>query len=332
MERINNKAIFQRILPYAVLLLAFLLIPAFTSSKYWLGVFIIMMYKIVGSVSLRTIALSGNITFSHGSFIALGAYFAGILAKNFGMPPVVTLLAGGVFAALIAVLTGLPFVRLRGLYYCMASMFLGVAIIYIIQALKITGGYRGLTSIPALSSNIYVSYYFFVAVMVISLIAMYRFEYSRIGVTLRALAQSPEVAASIGINETYYKLLAVGFGSFFAGLTGAAFALYSTVLSTTNYAMSFSLWLLMYMMIGGENKFIGPIIGTIIFVLLPEVGRGISAYAPYLSAGTMLIVAYLIPGGLAGIPEFIKEKAAKRRGEGAAEIGITEGGGDNESA
>lgn len=328
MEQISkNKTASLRILPYAVILLAFLLIPAFTSNIYWLGVFILMMYKIVGSVSLRTIALSGNISFSHGSFIALGAYFAGILAKTFGLPPVVTLLAGGLFAALVAVLTGLPFLRLRGLYYCMASMFLGVAIIYIIQALKITGGYRGLTSIPALSSNIYISYYFFVAVMVISLLAMYRFEFSRIGVTLKALAQSPEVAASIGVNETFYKLLAVGVGSFFAGLTGAAFALYSTVLSTTNYAMSFSLWLLMYMMIGGEDKFIGPIIGTILFVLLPEIGRGISAYAPYLSAAAMLIVAYLIPGGLAGIPDYFKGKAAKRR-----EKSITEGGGGNESA
>lgn len=313
MEQTSNRArLIRKALPYLIILIGFLVIPAFTSNMYWLGVFILMMYKIVGSVSLRTISLSGNISFSHGSFIALGAYFAGILAKDFGMPPLVTLLAGGLFACLVSILTGYPFVRLRGLYYSMASMFLGVAIIYIIQALKITGGYRGLTSIPALSTNIYYSYYFFVAVMVVSLLAMYRFEYSRIGTTLRAISQSPEVASSIGINETFFKLLAIGFGSFFAGLAGAAFALYSTVLSTTNYSMSFSLWLLMYMMIGGEGKFIGPIIGTMLFVFLPEVGRGISAYAPYLSAVTMLIVAYLIPGGLAGIPDFIRKRTGKK--------------------
>jgi branched-chain amino acid transport system permease protein len=310
---VGTTSVLKKAAPYAVILAGFLVVPALTGNIYWMGVFILMMYKIIGSVSLRTISLSGNISFSHGSFIALGAYFAGILAKNLGLPPAVTLLAGALFACLVSVLTGLPFVRLRGLYYCMASMFLGVAVIYIIQAMKITGGYRGLINIPALFESIYASYYFFVALMVVSLAAMYRFEHSRIGVTLRALAQSPDVASSIGVNETLYKLLAVGFGSFFAGLTGAAFALYSTVLSTTNYSTSFSLWLLMYMMIGGENNFLGPIVGTIIFVLLPEIGRGISAYAPYLSAVAMLIVAFFLPGGLVGIPDFIRGKKSKSK-------------------
>ena len=105
----------------------------------------------------------------------------------------------------------------------------------------------------------------------------------------------------------------MGVGSFFAGVAGAAYGHYSTVLSTTNYDMNFSLWLLMYMMIGGEDKFIGPIIGTIIFVLIPEFGRGISEYAPYLTGICTLLVAYLLPGGLAGIPALIRKQTAKRR-------------------
>lgn len=101
---------------------------------------------------------------------------------------------------------------------------------------------------------------------------------------MRALAQSQDVASSIGINATFYRLLAVGMGSFAAGMIGAAYGLYSTVLSPTNYDMNFSLWLLMYMLIGGQDYFIGPIIGTIIFVLIPELGRDLSAYAPFLTA------------------------------------------------
>ncbi|MGI5971553.1 MAG: branched-chain amino acid ABC transporter permease [Oscillospiraceae bacterium] len=303
----------KKAIPYAVILLCFLVVPVFTQDLYWLGIMIMLMYKTIGSVSLRTIALSGNLSFSHGSFIALGAYCTGILAKELGLPPAVTLLAGALFACLMSVITGLPFVRLRGVYYCMASMFLGVAIIYVIQALKITGGYRGLTSIPPMFDDINANYYFFLALTVFSLAAMYRFEHSRIGVTLRALAQSQEVAASIGINSAFFKLLSVGFGSFFAGLAGAGFALYSTVLSTTNYAMTFSLWLLMYMMIGGMDKFIGPILGTIVFVMISELSRDFSSYAPYLSAAAMLVVAYLIPGGLAGIPDFVRSRRGRTK-------------------
>lgn len=309
----NKKSPLKTALPYAVLLLVCLVLPAFFRSSYMLGVFIMVLYRVIGSSSLRTISLSGNLTFAHGSFIALGAYCAGILAKNMGLPPIVTILAGGLLAAAVSVITGLPFVRLRGLYYSMASMFLGVTFINIIKAMKITGGYRGLTGIPPMFHSPMASYYFFVALTVVCLAFLYRFEHSRIGTTLRALAQSNDVASSIGVNATFYKLLAVGFGSFFAGIAGAAYALYSTVLSTTNYDMTFSLWLLLYMMIGGEDKFIGPIIGSIIFVLIPEFGRGFSQYAPYITGVCTLLVAYLLPGGLAGIPNLIRKQISKRK-------------------
>ena len=308
----NAKLNVKKGIPYAVLLLIFLLLPIFLHTSYWIGVLIMVLYKVVGSVSLRTISLSGTLTFAHGTFIALGAYCAGILAKNLGLPPVVTIIAGGLFAALVSVITGLPFVRLKGMYYSMASMFLGVTLVYVIKALKITGGYHGLTRIPKLLASDIACYYVFLVITVVLILLLYRFEFSRIGTTLRALAQSQDVASSIGVNATFYRLLAVGMGSFCAGVAGAAYGLYSTVLSPTNYDMTFSLWLLMYMLIGGEDYFIGPIIGAIIFVLIPELGRGLSAYAPFLTGVCTLIVAYLLPGGLAGIPDLIRRRKAQK--------------------
>ena len=306
-------------IPYALLLLIFLVLPIFLHTSYWIGVLIMVLYRVVGSVSLRTISLSGTLTFAHGAFIAIGAYCGGILARSLGLPPVVTILAGGLFACLVSVITGFPFVRLKGMYYSMASMFMGVTVGYIIKAMKITGGYHGLTRIPKLLQSDVACYYVFLAITVVLLLILYRFEFSRIGTTLRALAQSEDVASSIGINARFYRLLAVGMGSFCAGVAGAAYGLYSTVLSPTNYDMTFSLWLLMYMLIGGEDYFIGPIIGAIIFVLIPELGRGLSAYAPFLTGGCTLLVAYLLPGGLAGIPDLIRRRRAQR------ELETTEG-------
>ena len=264
MKQLNLK----KGLPYGILLLIFLLLPLALNTSYWIGVLIMVLYKVVGSVSLRTISLSGTLTFAHGAFIALGAYCGGILAKSLALPPVVTILAGGLFAMVVSVITGLPFVRLKGMYYSMASMFMGVTVAYIIKAMKITGGYHGLTRIPKLLQNDIACYYVFLAITVVLLIVLYRFEFSRIGTTLRAL-------------------------------------------SPTNYDMTFSLWLLMYMLIGGEDYFIGPIIGAIIFVLIPELGRDLSAYAPFLTGACTLLVAYLLPGGLAGIPALIRKTRAK---------------------
>lgn len=314
-------------IPYIILLVIALAAPIFLNTSYWIGVLIMVLYKVVGSASLRTISLAGTLTFAHGAFIAIGAYCGGILAVNLNLPPVITILAGGLFAMLVSVITGLPFVRLKGMYYSMASMFLGVTINYIIKALKITGGYHGLTRIPKLLQSDLACYYVFLAITVVLIAILYRFEHCRIGTTLRALAQSQDVASSIGVNATTYRLLAVGMGSFVGGVIGAAYGLYSTVLSPTNYDMNFSLWLLMYMLIGGQGKFIGPIIGAIIFVLIPELGRDLSAYAPFLTGVCTLIVAYLLPDGLAGIPDLIRKKKAQK--EIASQ---TEGGTENASA
>ncbi len=312
MANLNAQQGAKKAAPYAVLLLLFLILPVFLNTSYWLGVLMMVLYRVIGSVSLRTISLSGNLTFAHGSFIALGAYCCGILAKNLELPPIITIPVGGLFAAMVVIITGLPFVRLKGMYYSMASMFLGITIIYIIRALDITGGYHGLTRIPKLFESDMACYYFFVVLTVVCLIILYRFEFSRIGTTLRALAQSEDVAASIGVNPTFYRLLALGLGTFIAGAAGAAYGLYSTVLSTTNYDMTFSLWLLLYMLIGGEKYFLGPILGSIVFVLIPELGRDLSAYAPFLTGVCTIIVAYFLPGGLAGIPTLIKSKLAGR--------------------
>jgi branched-chain amino acid transport system permease protein len=136
--------------------------------------------------------------------------------------------------------------------------------------------------------------------------ALYRFEFSRIGTNLKAIAQSHLVASSVGINEGWYRILGVGVGCFFVGLVGAAYAHYNMVLSPSSFDLSATLWIVMYVLIGGINSFAGPIIGTAILVLIPEFFRGLKIYSPYISAGILLIVVYLMPQGLVGLPQLIR--------------------------
>jgi len=234
---------------------------------------------------------------------------------------------------------------------------MGVAIVQFISATQITGGALGLRGIPSLSKsftpvlesgfgsflkgmgigNIQMSYYFVLLITIVSLFILYRFEHSRIGWTLKALAQSPEVAASTGINERYFRLLSVCFGCFFAGLIGAVYAHYNTSLSPNSYGMGTTLWLLMYMMIGGSNKFLGPIVGAIILELVKQLsslftalGGGAntseafvaftrwvgaySAYIPFLTAFILLFVVYFLPGGLVSIPALIRGEVTETPG------------------
>lgn len=305
---VSSQSPWVKAAPYLVLILIGLVVPFIFKTRFWLNIFIIVLARIIVAVGLRTITLSGELSFAQAAFMGIGGYTAGMLAKWFGMPPYLTIPAGAITATIIGVLTGLPFVRLRSMYYTMASMFLGIGIVYLfIAGGKSTGGANGLQQIPSIFNfnSMKINYYFFLALTIASCAVMYRFEFSRIGYTLRALSQSNTVAASIGINPVFYRLLAVGIGCFFAGLSGAAYALYNTVLSPNDYGMMMALWFAIYIMIGGQDRFIGPIIGTIVLVIIPEYFRIWNVYAPFATAIALLLVAYFLPGGLASIPEAI---------------------------
>ena len=308
-----------RALPYLIIVVVWGVMPIFVSSNFWIHTFIVVFVRCVGAVSLRTIALSGNLSFAQAAFVGFGAYLSAVLAKELGMPVFFTIPIATVAATILGVVTGFPFVRLRSIYFSMATMFLGVAIIFCISALTITGGSNGMRNIPNLFANLdnlmLKSYYFFFILAIISCAVMYRFEFSRIGTTLRALAQSPDAAAAMGVSEVYFRLLAVGFGCFFAGLVGAAYAHYNTSLSPTSFGMAITLWFIMYVMIGGKDSFIGPIIGTILLVIIPESSRVLSQYAPYVTAAALLVIAYCLPGGLASLPRVLKNVFAKKQKE-----------------
>ena len=295
-------------------LLVSCLIPWATDNPYWLHVFVLTLIYIIVSSSFRFVSISGQLPLAHAAFMGIGAYFAGMASKLLGWPPWVTIPLGAVLAALIGALTAFPFARLRSLYYALASLFLGMAIIYaIIAPREWTGGRPGLSGVPALfPDNRELFYYLCLGLTVVSLLALYRFEHSRIGVTLKAIAQSYMVAFSVGINERFYRVLAVGVGCFFAGLAGATYAHYNTVLSYTSFNLMATLWIVIYVLVGGIESFAGPIIGTALLIIVPEVFRELKTFVPYVSAGILMLVVYLMPQGLVSLPRLMKSWLLKR--------------------
>jgi branched-chain amino acid transport system permease protein len=300
---------------YAGLLIIIALLPILLDSPYVLYVLTLTFIYTLAAVSLRTIIISGQFPLAHGAFMGIGAYFAAIASKTWGWPPWATIPVGGLVAMGIGMLIGYPFSRLRALYYAMGSLFFGLGVFYIISAGgHWTGGYSGITGIPPMFTTSESYYYFFLVLTIVSIVALYRFEFSRIGVNLKAIAQSHLVASHIGINEGWYRIMVLGVGCFFVGLVGASYAHFNTVLSPSTFGLMATLWLVMYVLIGGIDSFAGPIIGTFIMFLVPEYFfRGLKVYSPYVGAAILFIVVYLMPKGIAGVPEFIRSRYEKRR-------------------
>jgi branched-chain amino acid transport system permease protein len=298
-DRLTSSGLFK-IVSYSLVLLVLALLPFLFSSIYLMHILILIFIYIIAAMSLRSITLSGQFPLAHGAFMGIGAYFSGMASKWLGIPPFIAMPAAAILTAVIGIVLGFLFIRLRSLYYAMGSLFFGIGILQVIYALgKWSGGYSGLVGIKPLFNgpkNIY--YYFFLVLTVLCGVILYRFEFSRIGTNLKAIAQSHLVAGSVGINEGFYRILTVGVGCFFVGLAGAGYAHYNLVLSGSSFNFMATLWLVMYVLIGGIEDFSGPVIGTFILILIPELFRDLKIYSPFISAGLLAIVVYLMPKGV----------------------------------
>jgi len=302
---------------YGGLAIILFLLPLFLKSPYWFHILIITFVYIIATVSLRVITISGQFPLAHAAFMGIGAYASAVLSKELGWSPWLTIPLGAVVATGIGVLIGYPFARLRALYYAMVSLFFGVGIIQVLYVFqRWTGGYSGLMGIqPLLSATTYKLpyYYFFLGLTLVCLLALYRFEFCRIGISMKAIAQSHMVASSVGINEARYRVVALAVGCFFVGLAGAAYAHYNLTLSFTSFDMLATLWLFMYTLIGGIGSFAGPIVGTAVLFLIPEIFRELKEFLPYLSAAILFIVVFVMPQGLVGLPQLIRSWFAELR-------------------
>lgn len=301
----------------------FLFLAPLFMVNYYLHLSILILMYIILSSSLRTVYISGQLSLGHAAFAGIGAYTSAILAIRLNWTPWGTIPLGGLAAMVAGILIGFPFTRLRAIYFTMASLFLGIMITSLIVVFhELTGGYIGLMSIPRLfaySKTPY--YYFFLVLTMLTLFLLYQIEHSRVGMTLKAVAQSHLAAASIGISETKARNLSLGIGCFFAGLAGAGYAHYITFISPPDFALMPSIYLLVYVLVGGTGSFSGPVIGAIVLVLIPYLMGGFKGFAPFFLAGALIIVIFLIPQGIVSLPDRTKswiKKLQERRGPESA--------------
>ena len=306
----------------ALVVILLFLLPPIGISLYYIHILIGVFIYIIMTSSLRLISLSGQISLGHAGFMCAGAYTSAVIAKNFGLAPWLTIPLGALLTFILAFLVAIPFTRLRGLYFTMISLFFGMAVLAINELFQdITGGQSGMVGIPMLFGISKIPYYyFFLALTLVCLFIMHRLEFSRIGLTWKAVAQSHSVASSIGIDEARQRIMCFALGGLFAGLTGAAYAHYYVVLSVTTFSFFTSIYLFIYMMVGGVNSFYGPIVGTAVLLLVQTFARGLKAYVPFIFAAVLLLVLYLMPQGLAGLPAQLKSLVQRRGNPSEKEV------------
>jgi branched-chain amino acid transport system permease protein len=251
--------------------------------------------------------VSGIYSFGQMALYAVGGWTTGTLALHFGWNPLVSIWLAPVAAAAAALIIGLPTLRLRGVYVVLMTLaFHELLRNYVVNGPTIiSGGGYGLRDVPKLGFErfgvgweILLYYYFGLMLFGIATYAIWRILHSPIGMAFRALRDSEEYAVSRGVDRFRFKLLLFAFSAFFTGLAGGFMTHYQGAASPSLLSFGIMINLLAMIVLGGWGTFWGPIVGTAILTILPEVLRSAEAYRTLTLGITLALVAVLAPRGL----------------------------------
>ena len=283
-------------------------------------------YYTLTSVALLSIASAGvwlmfyigRINIGQGAFALIGAYVSAILVTKAGMSFWLSLPIAGLFAAGVAVLIGLPILRLKGVYFAMISLVLTQVVTLAALALPITNGAKGITSIPlpgevsilgltlipdfATMENSRLAFYYTACVlMVLTFAAMYRLVNSRLGHICRSMQQNEELASSIGINIAYIRVIVFAISSFLGGIGGAMFGAIAQSVYPSSFQVADSINFMLNCFLGGLGYVFGPMLGTLVLYfgwdLLFESGK----YQLLIYASLLIFLMLVLPNGLLSI-------------------------------
>lgn len=293
-----------------------LLIPLiFGINHYLLTVLIIMLVFIIYSSAWNLLALSGQGSLGHAAFFGIGGYTSAIIARSLGLHPLVTILAGGLFAAFIGVLIGLTCVRLREWFLGMVTFGFAIIVHTITTELSwLTGGWDGIPVkklIPVTIPNyILYEYYVMLLITVVAIVIIYLITKSRVGLALEAIRENELEAKLMGINIIKYKLLAFAISAFFTGIAGALEIHHFGYITPEVYGIDISFWPIIYSISGGLFTIGGPILGTVVITFIWEVLRSFGlVYEGVVLIGLVLIlIVIFLPKGLVSLPEKIKAR------------------------
>jgi len=265
----------------ALIIVLFAIVLPLSLDEYYLSVVNLVLIAIVGALGLNIlVGYTGQISVGHAAFMSVGAYTAANLAVHLHLPFWLTLPAGGLMAALIGAIVGIPSLRIKGLYLAIATLASQLIIEWIINHTPaISGGAQASIQVPRpelMGREIKTQgelYFFLLFFAVLATLATLNLVRSRIGRAFVAIRDQDIAAEIIGINIFRYKLLSFAISSFYAGVCGVLYTYYFGIANYEAFQIGVSIDFLAMIIIGGLGSVLGSILGAAFVTLLPIVLR-----------------------------------------------------------
>jgi branched-chain amino acid transport system permease protein len=297
-------------------------------DHYTLQILVLIGVNIILATSLNLInGVTGQFSLGHAGFMAVGAYTVGSMLKYFqpeGQSAqwifLATLLIGGLLAAIAGLAIGIPTLRLRGDYLAIATLGFGEIINIVITNTDSVGPFEigqasGLHDIPWLAHTFWIY-----AWVVVCVVCIWRIVHSTKGKAFLAVREDEIAAAAMGIDTTFYKVMAFVIGAFFAGVAGGLLAASQGNIAPNGFGFMTSVELVVMVVLGGSGSITGVILAAIVLTWLPEQLRFLHDWRMVIYSLLLIIMMLVRPEGLLGRRElwWTRRRLAAAQPSGAA--------------
>jgi branched-chain amino acid transport system permease protein len=270
-----------------------------------LAIALILFISVLGLDVLM--GYTGQVNLGQSGFMAIGGYTAAILATNYGLPPLLGLVAGVAISLLCALVLSMVTLRLRGAYLALATLTFGLLVDALTVGLgDLTGGPSGLVGIPSFAIGGFgfdtpeSMYYLVLGLGTVLVLALMGGMRSGFGRALQAIRTDQMAAAALGINVVRYKMAAFGLCAALGSIAGSLYAFDFHFLAPEMVGTARSFEMIAMLILGGEGTLVGGLIGALLITLLPTIFQPLAAYKIMAEGALLVLVFQFMPDGLLG--------------------------------
>jgi branched-chain amino acid transport system permease protein len=277
------------------------------------GIIVLSGINLIAVLGLSILTgFTGLFSFGHAGFMAIGAYTSAIMTARFHLPFPVAILAAAATAAIASLIIGRLTLKLKGDYFCIATMGFGEAIRLIFSNWAWVGGARGWESIPR-----YTDIWNTLFLVVVFVVLTWNLINSRQGRNMIALREEELAAQMAGIDVFRSKMVALVVSAIFAGVAGALMANYIGFIAPKTFNMQKSTELTIIVIFGGLGSISGSVVGAVLLTALPELFRAFSQWRLVFYGLAVVLIMVGRPQGLMGglelTPSGIRRALAARK-------------------
>lgn len=291
-----------------------MLLPLIVKDEYTLTILdLVGIYVILASSLNLLVGYTGQISFAHVAFYAIGGYTSTLLVTKLGWSFWLAMPMAGLVAALVSIPVGFIVLRFRKHVFVLVTLSLSEIIRLLIYNFdSITGGPNGIFNIPR-PDNLRIFglvwdfstpngiYWLLATATIITIFCMRAIVRSSMGLALKSIRENETYASFSGINVSAYKNAVFIIGALFAGLAGSLYAHLIGYISPYAFTVAESINILLMIVFGGMGTILGPVIGASLLVSLPEFLRSVSDYRMIIYGALLVIVILFMPQGILGM-------------------------------